>query len=172
MCYVLNSTSRGSQCCGGSCDVFSTIPEWFWIIRGQNDYDLFGKAMMFCFDLIDKRWLMLRVYKKSTCGASAIETDRVVWNLSLECNFVQAASEKMFIKFIKVFENVRRHQWQWVKEETVALKNKCVYPKITDLIRTTCITARRKFSDNFIFERTGIPNIWMFMRWTTNKIEI
>ena len=117
----------------------NTGPKWLWF---------FWKAKMFCFDLFNKRSLMHRVYQESTCGASAIETDRVVWNLSLECNFVQAASEKMFIKFIKVFENLRRHQWQWVKKETVALKNKCVYPKITDLIRTTCNTARRKFRDN------------------------
>ena len=107
----------------------NTGPKWLWF---------FWKAKMFCFDLFNKRSLMHRVYQESTCGASAIETDRVVWNLSLECNFVQAASEKSFIRFINIFENLRRNQWLWVTKDS----------KIPDLIRTTCNTARRKFRDN------------------------
>ena len=47
--------------------------------------------------------MMHKVYQESTWGASAIETDRVVWNLSLECNFVQAASDNLLTWLIIIF---------------------------------------------------------------------
>ena len=52
---------------------------------------------------------MHKVYQKSTWGASAIETDRVVWKLSLECNFVQAASDSLYTRLITFLQNFKTY---------------------------------------------------------------
>ena len=86
----------------------SSVTNKLWI-HGLNNNDSCYKWS--CLDFVlNSIEMMHKVYQESTWGAIAIETNWVVWNLSLECNFVQAASGNLLtwliIIFLKLFKIV------------------------------------------------------------------